>query len=83
MYIPSPEGVGQLQPTSAKPSAKTILREDSSVQSSVLEEGVSLLAPGAEPPSSTLPLTNKRPLSTAEEGEGDRVQPTSDAEISH
>ena len=53
------------------------------MQSAVLGEGVPSLAPGAEPPSSSLLLTNKRPLSTAEEGEGDRVQPTSDAEISY
>ena len=65
------------------PSAKRTLREDSSVQSSVLEEGVPPSAHGAEPPSSSLPLTNKRPLGTAEEGDGDRVQPTSDTEISH
>ena len=83
LCVPSPEGVGQPQPTSAMPSAKRTLREDSSVQSSVLEEGVPPSAPGAEPPSSSLPLTNKRPLSTAGEGEGDKVQPTSDAEISN
>ena len=76
------EGEGQPQPTSAMPSAKRILREDSSVQSTVLEEGVPPSPPGAEPPSFSLPLTNKRPLSTAKEGEGDRVQLTSDAEIS-
>ena len=51
------------------------------MQSSVLEEGIPRSAPVAEPPSSTLPLTNKTTLSTAEEGEGDRVQPTSDAEF--
>ena len=65
------------------PSAKRTLREDSSVQSSVLEKGILPSAPGAELPSSSLPLTNKRPLSTTKEGEGDGVQPTSDAEISH
>ena len=61
LCVQSPEVVGQPQPTSATPSAKRTLKEDSLVQSSVLEEGVPPSAPGAEPPSSFLPLTNKRP----------------------
>ena len=78
---PPSEGAGQLQPVSAVPSQIT-LEEDTPAQSAVLVEGMQLSAPSAVPLVSSQTLIDKRPLSAAEEREGDRARPSSDAEIS-